>query len=89
VTRLAKKLSKKMITAIKDMANNGEYEMWELPYWNLWQSVTNHGVLNIRTDTMKALENRGLVKSTYNPKRKLWKWTAVLTDQGLELSKNL
>ena len=71
------KLSKRMIGALDALKTYGEYELWELTYWNSWHPINREASApSIRTDTMKALINRGLVKESYNRNRVLWKWTA-------------
>lgn len=54
------KLSKRMIEAI-DLLKKEEFYLWEFPEWSFWRAYGLPGS-RIRTDTMKALERRGLVK---------------------------
>lgn len=77
------KLSVKMIRAINDMKICGDYELWELQNWNTWQPINRMLECNpIRTNTMRALVVRGLVKENYDKNRLLWKFTANLTEIG-------
>lgn len=73
------KLSKKMKEAIEALKTYGEYELWELRHWNTWRPVIhNINAPSIRTDTMKGLIKRGLVETSYDKNRTLWKFTAKL-----------
>lgn len=77
------KLSPRMVEALKNINQYGEYELWELSDWHLWNAVKGgQGAPIIRTDTMKGLIKRNLVQEKYDKKRPLWKWTAMLTDSG-------
>lgn len=79
------KLSKKMIEAIRNMKSYGDYELWELLNWNTWQPINRQlGTSSIRTDTMKALIDRGFVKEHYDKNRLLWKFTAILIKKDFE-----
>lgn len=72
-----------MVTALKNMRQYGDYELWELRYWNTWNAVKRGQCApSIRTDTMKGLVNRGLVQEKYDKNRLLYKWTATLTVAG-------
>lgn len=54
------KLSKRMEQAI-ELLKKEEFYLLELPNWSMWRSYNLPGQ-TIRTDTMKALEKRGIVK---------------------------
>lgn len=54
------KLSKRMEQAVELMKQE-EFYLCELPNWSFWGAYNLPGQ-TIRTDTMKALEHRGLVK---------------------------
>lgn len=70
--------------AISQMKEYGDYELWELRYWNTWQPIKRNAMAHsIRTDTMEALRKRGLVKVAYDPNR-IYNFTATLTDEGLK-----
>ena len=56
------KLSKRMQEAIK-LLEQEEFYLFELSTWSMWKAY-NLPDKTIRTDTMKALENRGIVKIT-------------------------
>lgn len=81
------KLTPRMVAALKNMLQYGDYELWELRYWNTWNAVKGgQGAPSIRTDTMKGLVKRGLVQEKYNKTRPLYKWTATLTDASRAMS---
>lgn len=63
-------LSPRMKEAIEDLKANGQYRKIVLKDWAFWESVKDRFKRNIRTDTMKALESRKIVKitSTHNGK---------------------
>ena len=54
------KLSKRMEQAV-ELLKQEEFYLYELPTWSFWRAYNLPGQ-TIRTDTMKALERRGLVK---------------------------
>lgn len=54
------KLSKRMEQAVELMKKE-EFYLYELPDWSFWRAYNLPGQ-TIRTDTMKALERRGMVK---------------------------
>lgn len=54
------KLSKCMIKAI-ELLKQEEFYLCELPTWSFWRAYNLPGQ-TIRTDTMKALERRRIVK---------------------------
>lgn len=54
------KLSKRMEEALK-LLKKEEFYLCEFPTWSFWRAYNLPGQ-TIRTDTMKALERRGLVK---------------------------
>lgn len=54
------KLSKRMEQAI-ELLKKEEFYLLELPNWSMWKAYNLPGQ-TIRTDTMKALEKRGIVK---------------------------
>lgn len=54
------KLSKRMEEAIEFMEKE-EFYLFEFSNWSFWRAYNLPGQ-TIRTDTMKALERRGLVK---------------------------
>lgn len=56
------KLSRRMEEAV-ELLKQEEFYLLELPYWNRWKAYNTNKF--IRTDTMKALEKRGLVKISY------------------------
>lgn len=75
------KLTPRMLTALENMRLYGDYELWELRYWNTWNAAKDGQCApSIRTDTMKGLVKRGLVQEKYDKTRSLYKWTAMLTD---------
>ena len=53
-------LSKKMREAI-ELLKKEEFYLWDTPTWSTWRAYGLPGQ-TIRTDTMKALERRGIVK---------------------------
>lgn len=82
------KLSKRMVAALENMRQYGDYELWEMRYWNTWNAIKGGQCApSIRTDTMKGLVKRGLVQEKYDKKRPLYQWTATLTDTGREYLK--
>ena len=52
-------LSKRMKEAI-ELLKEEEFYLFELPTWNRWKAYNTNKF--IRTDTMKALQKRGIVK---------------------------
>ena len=54
------KLSKCMESAILKMSGNGMYQLIRMPEWSYWKPVGKHSP-RVRTDTMAALEKRGIV----------------------------
>lgn len=52
-------LSKRMQEAI-ELLEKEDYYLYELPTWNMWKAYDKN--IFIRTDTMKALQKRGIVK---------------------------
>ena len=54
------KLSKRMIEAI-ELLEQEEFYLCEFQTWSFWRAYNLKGK-TIRTDTMKALERRGIVK---------------------------
>lgn len=57
-------LSKRMMEAIQ-LLKQEEFYLWDTPTWSAWRAY-NLPEQTIRTDTMKALENRGIVKVMWN-----------------------
>lgn len=60
------KLSKRMHEAIA-LLKQEEFYLVELPNWQLWKAYNLPGQY-IRTDTMKALERRGIVRIEFDTK---------------------
>lgn len=61
-------LSKRMQEAVK-LLKEEEFFLVELTDWNFWAAY-NLPEHHIRTDTMKALERRGIVKIEHDTKMK-------------------
>ena len=59
------KLSPRMKTAIEELNQNGRYRETVLLDWSFWVPVSDQCGRQIRTDTMKALVKRGIVKTWY------------------------
>lgn len=57
-----------MVTAIEELNQNGKYRQIILLDWAFWVPLLGRGGRHIRTDTMKALVKRGIVKTWYENK---------------------
>lgn len=73
------KLSKRMEQAI-ELLKQEEFYLYELPTWSWWRAYGLPGK-TIRTDTMKALERRGIVKIDIDPGGKRTNYVAQLIKQ--------
>ena len=60
---MKEKLSPRMKTAIEELSQNGRYSQTILLDWAFWVPLSDRCGRQIRTDTMKALVKRGIVKT--------------------------
>lgn len=72
------KLSNRQKEAL-ELLKYEEFYLVEFDYWNFWSAYNTNK--HIRTDTMKALKTRGLVKVEYGPFKE-GAAIAKITEQG-------
>lgn len=76
-------LSKRMKEAI-ELLKKEEFYLHELPNWSAWRSYNLNK--HIRTDTMKALERRGIVKISTCSEKRFFKVATLLFPDYEEIS---